>query len=107
MGLWRRTVHSSDGQNILGVLLLLLITWKIGAGKKWAWWLNTVVYSGSVAGVLLSFILAPEVAIRIWQALPVYAIALGISQYTLQGMAFALLLSTDSRKWFRVGRAHI
>ena len=93
-------------QSILGVLFLVLITWKIRAGKRWAWWLNTVVYVGGVVGVLLSFILVPDVAIRIWGSLPGHALTSGIIQYVLQGIAFTLLLAADSRKWFRVARAH-
>jgi hypothetical protein len=106
MGLWRPVANSSNWPNILGVLFLVLITWKIGTGKRWAWWLNTVLYVGGVLAVVVSFILAPEVMLRVLHALPGYMIASGIIQYTVQGIAFAFLLSADSRRWFRGSRAY-
>jgi hypothetical protein len=106
MGLWRPAASPRNAQNVLAVLFLGLITWKIGTGKSWAWWLNAIVYAGCVAGMLVLAVLSPEVMSSVLHASPSYEIASGIIQYTVQGLAFALLLSADSRKWFCDRRAH-
>jgi hypothetical protein len=106
MGLWRPVANSSNAQSVLGVLFLALITWKLGTGKRWAWWLNAFIYVGCVVGMLVIFVLSPEIMRSVLHASPGYMIASGIIQYTVQGIAFALLLSADSRKWFRDNRAY-
>ncbi len=100
VGLWSPMANSSDGQNVLAVSLLALVTWKIGMGRRWAWWLNAALFLGGLVLTLAVFLLMPGAIRKSWQALPSFMIASGIVQFILQGLAFAFLVRADSRAWF-------
>jgi hypothetical protein len=101
MGFWRSVAASRTLQNVLSVMLLAIITWKISTRRRWALWFAIVMYLGGLAATLASLAIAPQTSLRILAAAPVQLLVSGIVQYVLQGVAIALLLGPESRKWFR------
>jgi hypothetical protein len=105
LGQWLGLRHSSAGgrqvQNVLSILFLAFVTWKIGTRRRWALWLAAAVYLCGLGIALAAFLQAPALVWRILAASPLYLLASGLVQLVLQGVALALLFGADARQWFR------
>jgi hypothetical protein len=103
---WKGLVASppgtSNAANVITLVFMAFVTWKIAAGRGWARWLFVVVY---VLGCLMgsiAFLLRPEV----FRVLPPVAIASSLIQLVVQTVAVALLFLRSTREWFKRHRVH-
>jgi hypothetical protein len=102
--LWVRVIPPPPGSNnvvnIVSVLFLVLATWKIASGRRWARWLFIVMYVLGSLGGALTVLLRPE----LFGVLPPMMIASSVIQLVLQTIAVVLLFVRGSREWFRRDR---